>query len=516
MVVDSSVSRVGTRFGAYELRSLLGEGGMGEVYEAYDTGKDRTVALKLLSDRLAKNPTYQERFRRESHAAARLQEPHVIPIHDWGEIDGTLYIDMRLVPGRDLRALLKNYGPMTPARAVTIVSQIASALDAAHADALIHRDIKPENVLVTHGNDFAYLVDFGIAHSGADSQLTELGTAIGSYGYMAPERFDKDPVTNRADIYSLACVLNECLTGMPPFPVATVSQLIKAHLTTSPPRPSMTRPGVPAAFDGVISRGMAKRPEDRFATAGDLARAARDALTGPQQDEATAMIRRAADATTVNPVGDVPEYQPTMVRPVAEMSTGAGGAVPFSSVPYMSVPYGSVPYMSVPYGSVPYGSVPYGAPPPVKKSTAMPVLLTLLVVALLAIGGVVAWLVISESKSDTAASAPTSSTLPASPAAIAPAAPAPVTALPSEAQPCSSVFGTTGAYRTSAAGNDVTSCPFSEEVRRAYAASGSPTPQPRSVVATSPVTGLTYTMTCTANGALATCTGGDGAVVYVY
>ncbi len=270
--------RTGTRFGPYELRSLLGKGGMGEVYEAYDTVKDRAVAVKLLSEELAKDPMYQLRFRRESQAAARLAEPHVIPIHDWGVIDGVLFIDMRLVRGADLRTMLRGQGPLSPARAVGIIEQIASALDAAHASNLVHRDVKPANILVTDA-DFAYLADFGIAHTEGDSAVTLVGMAVGSYIYMAPERFDVGPVTGRADVYSLACVLHECLTGATPFPSASMNVLIKSHMSDPPPRPSAQAAGIPAALDEVVSRGMAKDPADRFPTATALARAARAALT---------------------------------------------------------------------------------------------------------------------------------------------------------------------------------------------------------------------------------------------
>ncbi|WP_245839279.1 serine/threonine-protein kinase [Nocardia donostiensis] len=276
--MEAPGSEVGKRFGPYELRSLLGKGGMGEVYEAYDTVKDRVVAVKLLSDELAQDPEYQVRFRRESQAAARLAEPHIIPIHDWGVIDGRLFIDMRLVPGTDLRTLLRTGGALAPARAVAIVEQIAAALDAAHADGLVHRDVKPANILVTE-QDFAYLADFGIAHVEGDSAITMVGVAIGSYTYMAPERFDIGPVTARADIYALACVLHECLTGATPFSAASMSVLIRSHLSEPPPRPSVQRAGVPAALDAVIARGMAKDPQDRYASASELARAARIALT---------------------------------------------------------------------------------------------------------------------------------------------------------------------------------------------------------------------------------------------
>ncbi|WP_245545908.1 serine/threonine-protein kinase [Nocardia higoensis] len=282
--MDGSGRRVGTRFGPYELRALLGKGGMGEVYEAFDTARHRLVAVKLLSEALAQDPAYQERFRRESQAAARLAEPHVIPIHDWGDIDGVLFLDMRLVAGSDLRTILHRTGPLEPGRAVRLIEQIAAALDAAHAEGLVHRDVKPANVLVTDA-DFAYLADFGIAHSEGDSAITQVGMAVGSYIYMAPERFDSGPVTGRSDIYSLACVLYECLTGGAPFPGANMTALVKAHMSEPPPRASERHPGVPPAVDAVIATAMAKNPADRYATALEFTRAARAALgmrdTGP-------------------------------------------------------------------------------------------------------------------------------------------------------------------------------------------------------------------------------------------
>ncbi|MGW6421127.1 protein kinase domain-containing protein [Nocardia sp. NPDC055053] len=264
---------------------MLGKGGMGEVYEAYDTGKDRVVALKLLAEELAQDPAYQVRFRRESQAAAKLAEPHVIPIHDWGVIDGVLFIDMRLVPGTDLRNVLHTGGPMSPDRAVAVVEQIAAALDAAHAGGLVHRDVKPANILVTPA-DFAYLADFGIAHTEGDSAVTQAGMAMGSYIYMAPERFDVGPISHRADVYSLACVLHECLTGASPFPAASMSVLIRAHLSETPPRPSEILSGLPATLDEVIARGMAKDPADRYPSAGALAVAAREALAAAIQSGA--------------------------------------------------------------------------------------------------------------------------------------------------------------------------------------------------------------------------------------
>jgi serine/threonine kinase PknH len=273
-------SRVGSQVGHYRLRRLLGRGSMGEVYEAEDTVKDRVVALKLISAEVSSDPVFRERMQREAHTAGRLQEPHVVPIHDYGEIDGQLYIDMPFIEGTDLDTLLKRFGPLTPPRAVAIMRQVAAALDAAHAAGVMHRDVKPANVLIT-GDDFAYLVGFGIAAAVTEQHLTQTAAAVGTWKYMAPERFGTEEVTYRADIYALACVLHECLTGAPPHPADSVSGVITAHLMQPTPRPSVMRPGIPASFDEVISRGMAKVPEDRYATAGDLAAAARNALARP-------------------------------------------------------------------------------------------------------------------------------------------------------------------------------------------------------------------------------------------
>ena len=274
-------SRLGTRFGPYELNSLIGVGGMGEVYRAYDTVKERTVAVKVLRAEMAADPAFQERFRRESRVAARLQEPHVIPVHDFGDIDGVLYIDMRLVEGGSLKDELRVNGPLAPRRAASIIAQVGAALDAAHADGLVHRDIKPENVLLT-ADDFAYLVDFGIAHAGGDPSVTTTGQIIGSCAYMSAERFSGGQVGPSADVYSLACLLYESLTGRPPFETGDLRQLMTAHMFSPPPRPSIMRRGINRAFDDVIARGMAKKPEDRFATAGELAKAAKAAVEGIQ------------------------------------------------------------------------------------------------------------------------------------------------------------------------------------------------------------------------------------------
>ncbi|MBX7452265.1 transporter substrate-binding domain-containing protein [Mycolicibacterium sp. 3033] len=269
-----------TPFGHYRLEKLIGQGGMGEVYRAYDTKTDRVVALKVLPHHMAADAVFQQRFRRESQAAAGLNDPHVVPIHGFGEVDGRLYLDMRLIEGRNLGTMLQDADkPLSVEFAVSIVEQVAEALDAAHATGLIHRDIKPSNILIT-GGDFVYLIDFGLARTAGEHGLTTAGSTLGTLAYMAPERFEGGEVDRRSDIYALTCVLYECLTGSRPYPADSLEQQIAGHMVSPLPRPSDTDPRL-AAFDAVIAKGMAKKPEKRYQSAGELAAAARRAMTAP-------------------------------------------------------------------------------------------------------------------------------------------------------------------------------------------------------------------------------------------
>ena len=346
-------SRVGTDFGPYHLKRLLGRGGMGEVYEAEDTRKDRTVALKVLSTTTLNDPVFRKRLQREAHSAGRLQEPHVVPIHDYGEIDGVMYVDMRYIEGTDLRKVLTRYGPMSPARAVAIIRQIASALDAAHETGLVHRDVKPENILITR-DDFAYLVDFGIANAKTDERLTEFGTAVGTYAYMAPERFTNAEATSSVDVYALACVLHECLTGAQPYPGDSVGTVISSHMLQPVPRPSAVRPGIPEAFDAVIARGMAKDPKDRYATAGDLAAAAHQALESRDKDKADTILARSESATVPGPLA--------AAAPLG-FATAPPSPPSFSTPPPSSTPPGSTPPPSTSPPFVAASSQPPYQPP---------------------------------------------------------------------------------------------------------------------------------------------------------
>ncbi len=273
----------GTPFGHYQLQKLIGRGGMGEVYQAYDADTDRIVALKVLPPHLAEDATFQERFRRESHAAAGISNPHVVPIHGYGEIDGRLYLDMRLIEGRNLGAMLTKTGkPLDPTFVVNMIEQVAEALDGAHQAGLIHRDVKPSNILIA-GNDFVYLIDFGLARTAGESGMTTAGSTLGTLAYMAPERFDGGKVDPRSDVYALACVLYECLTGVRPYPADSLEQQIAGHMVSPPPCPSDKDPRL-AAFDEVIAKGMAKKPSKRYQSAGALAAAARAALSAPMRN----------------------------------------------------------------------------------------------------------------------------------------------------------------------------------------------------------------------------------------
>ncbi len=298
-------------FGRYRLLSLIGEGGMGKVYKAHDTVIGRDVAIKVLPTELGAEPGYRERFRREAHAAARLAAPHIIHIYDTGEIDGQLYLVMPIVEGIDLQALLERDGPMSPQRAVRIIEQLADGLHAAHAAGLVHRDVKPSNALVT-ANDFVYLIDFGLAQDATAVKLTRTGMIVGSWPYMAPERFSTGATDARADIYALACVLYECLTGAHPFPGDSLQQQSSGHFFLDPPRPTDADPTIPAGFDGVVACGMAKNPQTRYASARDLATAAQRALT-------TASAQSARNTPTVH---DASTPAPAPAPPVNRPTTG--------------------------------------------------------------------------------------------------------------------------------------------------------------------------------------------------
>jgi serine/threonine protein kinase len=279
---------VGEIFGHYRLERLLGSGGVGEVWQAEDTNLDRVVALKRLKPSLHTDPEALARFKREAKAAARLRHPHIVRVHNSGVIDGRHFLDTELVEGVDLDRLLRQ-GRLPIPRVLTIIDQVASALDAAHGldrpsdKRMVHRDVKPANVLVEtrpDGSDHVYLADFGVARALVPgTRITQDGAVVGTPAYMAPELWEADRTDHRVDVYSLAVMMFELLTGTLPFERTTLEAVIRAHLMADVPAASAADPGLPAAVDDVLRRGMAKNPDDRFARAPELAEAARTALS---------------------------------------------------------------------------------------------------------------------------------------------------------------------------------------------------------------------------------------------
>ena len=315
------------RFGPYDLIELVGRGGMGEVYRARHRDQRRDVAVKVLAPSADADGEFAERFRRESYLAANLNDPHVIPIHAYGELEGRLFLEMRLVEGLDLAALLRREGALPVDRAVGLLAQAAAALDAAHAQHLVHRDVKPSNLLVT-ANDFVYLVDFGLAQvlgtGAAGTSLTATGATIGTLAYMAPERFASRPSGPPADVYALTCVLFESLTGRPPFGADDLPALVHAHLAAPPPRLCDERPDLPRALDDVVAAGLAKDPAARPASATALVENVRGLVA---RDRAARAARAAGAPGPVPgpPRGPAAPYVP--VRPTARDERAAAGPV---------------------------------------------------------------------------------------------------------------------------------------------------------------------------------------------
>ena len=248
------------------------------------------------------------RFVRESQIAASINHPNIIPIHNAGSDGGYLYIAMRYVEGADLKALLVQEGALRPKRAMAIIRQVARALDTAHQRGLVHRDVKPANILLEEvgtDHEHAYLADFGLtkrreSHSG----LTGSGHFIGTIDYMAPEQIEGGDVDGRADVYALACLGYQCLTGVVPFPKDVEMAVLWAHMNEAPPAPSTTRPDLPGALDAVITRGMAKSPQDRYATCGELVAAMDAALGLDAGDEITRPPRETHRGHEARPPAD--------------------------------------------------------------------------------------------------------------------------------------------------------------------------------------------------------------------
>ncbi|MBD0743757.1 serine/threonine-protein kinase [Streptomyces sp. CBMA152] len=277
---------IGRKIAGYRVEAEIGRGGMAVVYRARDLRLDRTVALKLLAPELARNDTFRQRFTHESRVAAAIDHPHIVPIFEAGETDGVLYIAMRYVSGRDLRALLDQEGPLLLPTAARIAAQVASALDAAHEHDLVHRDVKPGNILVAPGTDsehpeHVYLTDFGLTKKSLSlTGFTTVGQFVGTLDYVAPEQISGRPVDGRCDVYSLACVVYEMLAGAPPFRRDDDMALLWAHQYDRPPALTESRPQLADAVDGVMAKALAKLPDDRYGSCLAFVSALRAAAVG--------------------------------------------------------------------------------------------------------------------------------------------------------------------------------------------------------------------------------------------
>jgi serine/threonine protein kinase/Tol biopolymer transport system component len=320
----------GTLIGAYRIERVIGRGGMGVVYVAQHLHLDRWAAVKVLAPELAEDPTFRERFVRESKLAATLEHPNVIPVYDAGESGPILYIAMRYVDGTDLRAVLQRDGALEVDRALSIMAQVAGALDAAHAEGLVHRDVKPGNVLIEPlrrgTGEHVFLTDFGLTKRvNARTSMTRAGTFVGTLDYVAPEQIQGLDVGPRADVYSLGCVLFECLTGEVPFRKEAEVAVMFAHIQD--PRPSVTerRAELPAAVDAVVARAMAPTPADRFDSCGELVEAAASALgrEGAVGRESTAP-RSQLPPVAIPPPPEPPPPPPPPEPPASEPPETSG------------------------------------------------------------------------------------------------------------------------------------------------------------------------------------------------
>jgi hypothetical protein len=267
----------GTEIAGYRVEGVLGQGGMGVVYEATQLSLDRTVALKLLAANLGDDDAFRERFRREGLLQAAIDHPNIVTVYEAGDTDQGLFLAMRLVRGPNLKDMVLAR-ELDAGRTLRILTPIADALDAAHSQGLIHRDIKPQNILVS-GRDHPYLADFGLTKAPGEKSLTKTGQFVGTLDYISPEQIRGKGASKLSDIYALAAVLYECLTGVVPYPKDSEAAVLYAHMSDEPPSVTEERPELPAALDAVIRKAMSKEPEERHQTASDLLRDAEEAFS---------------------------------------------------------------------------------------------------------------------------------------------------------------------------------------------------------------------------------------------
>ena len=302
---------IGTVIAGYRVDEVVGRGGMGVVYRATDVLLERPVALKVIVPEMAQDPSFRTRFTRELKFVASIDHPNVIPVHHAGEEDGDLFIAMRYVRGTDLRTMIYHYGALSPERAVAIVAQVASALEAAHALGLVHRDVKPANVLIGDraGVDHVYLSDFGLTkHATSAPGLTQTGQFVGTVDYVAPEQIRGERVDERADLYALGCVLFHALTGQPPFPRDSDAAKLWAHMHDPVPSARDCNPAVPSRFDRAAPPSARQGPGGALQERAGVSRG-RDggARAGPRGDASRradrAQRRHAADAAIASGAG---------------------------------------------------------------------------------------------------------------------------------------------------------------------------------------------------------------------
>ena len=313
----------GSIFAGYRIDGIVGRGGMGVVYRAWDVALERPVALKVVAPELAEDARFRERFLREARLAASLEHTHVLPVYAAGEHEGQLYLAMRFVEGEDLRALLEREGRLSPDEAVRVVAEVGAALDAAHAKGLVHRDVKPGNVLLGPAGE-SYLCDFGLSKpTTAEKNLTESGQFLGTLDYVAPEQIRGQEVDGRADQYALGCVLFECLAGRPPFEQGSGFAVLLAHMEDPPASLSASRPEC-AAFDPIIERALAKEPSQRYPSCDDFGAAARSVL---EDEQPTPARRRKRRTTLLLALGGVLAAGAVAVAVVFGLGSGGSGAV---------------------------------------------------------------------------------------------------------------------------------------------------------------------------------------------
>jgi serine/threonine-protein kinase len=296
----------GRKLGRYVLQRKLGAGGMAEVWEAFDEGLHRSVAVKVVRDEIAGEPEFRERFVREARLAAQLEHPRILPIYDFGTEAGVTFLVMPLLPGGSLKERIQ--GPMPADEAIEALAAIAAALDHAHARGVLHRDVKPSNVLVDASGSLL-LADFGLAKNTAvSSELTAAGMVVGTPAYMAPEQAIGKPVDPRADQYALGIVAFELLTGRTPFRSESPFAVLDKHLREAPPPPSSFVPEIPWTADAVLARALSKKPEERYGTCREMVEALAVALGASMPMRPSTAVRAlgALDPTWVGPSGATP------------------------------------------------------------------------------------------------------------------------------------------------------------------------------------------------------------------